>query len=565
MPLSVFDLFTVGIGPSSSHTVGPMRAAASFLDLLGEKLESVASIRVDVFGSLAATGAGHGTFDAILLGLEGCRPDTVEGNELTARRTRMAETGEIILGDSTGHGVELPFTEADMVKRPLTVLPRHTNALTLAAFDEAGETLAEETYYSVGGGFVTSETEFVEKERAAEAVVTTEAALAEDAPETVGPRGHEGAQSGGARQGGAADVLDITGLSDDSELVEDDDLVEDSDLVEDADEGFDDEVDDPSNADEDQEFAVAEAVIDAELEAASEELPYPFHSAADLLEQCRKNELSVAEVMLGNELTMRDEDEIRHGLLHIYSVMEECAANSLDRSGHLPGGLKVRRRAHDWYLKLKAEDPDRDPRYYLEWVNLVAMAVNEENASGGRVVTAPTNGAAGIIPAVLHYALNYVDSVVDGGERAKHEAIMTFLLTAAAIGVLYKERASISGAEVGCQGEVGSASSMAAGGLAAVMGGTPEQVENAAEIAMEHNLGLTCDPIAGLVQVPCIERNAIAAGKAINASRMALWGDGQHRVSLDEVIETMRQTGADMSSKYKETALGGLAVNVVEC
>ncbi len=512
MPLSVFDLFTVGIGPSSSHTVGPMRAAASFLDLLGEKLESVASIRVDVFGSLAATGAGHGTFDAILLGLEGCRPDTVEGNELTARRTRMAETGEIILGDSTGHGVELPFTEADMVKRPLTVLPRHTNALTLAAFDEAGETLAEETYYSVGGGFVTSETEFVEKERAAEAVVTTEAAL-----------------------------------------------------VEDADEGFDDEVDDPSNADEDQEFAVAEAVIDAELEAASEELPYPFHSAADLLEQCRKNELSVAEVMLGNELTMRDDDEIRHGLLHIYSVMEECAANSLDRSGHLPGGLKVRRRAHDWYLKLKAEDPDRDPRYYLEWVNLVAMAVNEENASGGRVVTAPTNGAAGIIPAVLHYALNYVDSVVDGGERAKHEAIMTFLLTAAAIGVLYKERASISGAEVGCQGEVGSASSMAAGGLAAVMGGTPEQVENAAEIAMEHNLGLTCDPIAGLVQVPCIERNAIAAGKAINASRMALWGDGQHRVSLDEVIETMRQTGADMSSKYKETALGGLAVNVVEC
>ncbi|SIG63101.1 L-serine dehydratase, iron-sulfur-dependent, single chain form [Mycobacteroides abscessus subsp. abscessus] len=512
MPLSVFDLFTVGIGPSSSHTVGPMRAAASFLDLLGEKLESVASIRVDVFGSLAATGAGHGTFDAILLGLEGCRPDTVEGNELTARRTRMAETGEIILGDATGQGVELAFTEADMVKRPLTVLPRHTNALTLTAFDEAGEPLAEETYYSVGGGFVTSETEFVEKERAAEAVVTTEAALAED-----------------------------------------------------ADEGFDDEVDDPSNADEDQEFAVAEAVIDAELEAASEELPYPFHSAADLLEQCRKNELSVAEVMLGNELTMRDEDEIRHGLLHIYSVMEECAANSLDRSGHLPGGLKVRRRAHDWYLKLKAEDPDRDPRYYLEWVNLVAMAVNEENASGGRVVTAPTNGAAGIIPAVLHYALNYVDSVVDGGEGAKHEAIMTFLLTAAAIGVLYKERASISGAEVGCQGEVGSASSMAAGGLAAVMGGTPEQVENAAEIAMEHNLGLTCDPIAGLVQVPCIERNAIAAGKAINASRMALWGDGQHRVSLDEVIETMRQTGADMSSKYKETALGGLAVNVVEC
>ncbi|MCM1012929.1 MULTISPECIES: L-serine ammonia-lyase [unclassified Brevibacterium] len=533
MPLSVFDLFTVGIGPSSSHTVGPMRAAVSFLDLIGDDLDSVASLRVDVFGSLAATGAGHGTFDAILLGLEGCRPDAVDGNELTARRTRMAETGEIILGDATGNGVELEFTEADMVKRPLTVLPRHTNALTLAVFDEAGATLAEETYYSVGGGFVTSETEFVEKEQAAEALVSTETALAE-----------------------AAADEDVAALTDDSLYVED---------ADDADEGFDDEPDDPSNADEDQEFAVAEAVVDAELEAASEELPFPFHSGVELLEQCRTNELSIAEVMLANERTMRDEDEIRHGLLHIYSVMEECASNSLDRSGHLPGGLKVRRRAHDWYLKLKAEDPDRDPKFYLEWVNLVAMAVNEENASGGRVVTAPTNGAAGIIPAVLHYALNYVDEVTAGGEAAKHDAIMTFLLTAAAIGVLYKERASISGAEVGCQGEVGSASSMAAGGLAAVMGGTPEQVENAAEIAMEHNLGLTCDPIAGLVQVPCIERNAIAAGKAINASRMALWGDGQHRVSLDEVIETMRQTGADMSSKYKETALGGLAVNVVEC
>lgn len=565
MPLSVFDLFTVGIGPSSSHTVGPMRAAVSFLDLIGDDLDSVASLRVDVFGSLAATGAGHGTFDAILLGLEGCRPDAVDGNELTARRTRMAETGEIILGDSTGNGVELEFTEADMVKRPLTVLPRHTNALTLAVFDEAGQTLAEETYYSVGGGFVTSETEFVEKEQAAEALVSTETALAEaaadegavgDAVSGAGGVGAAGAGGAAGRAGEESDDLDVAALTDDSLYVED---------ADDADEGFDDEPDDPSNADEDQVFAVAEAVVDAELEAASEELPFPFHSGVELLEQCRTNELSIAELMLANERTMRDEDEIRHGLLHIYSVMEECASNSLDRSGHLPGGLKVRRRAHDWYLKLKAEDPDRDPKFYLEWVNLVAMAVNEENASGGRVVTAPTNGAAGIIPAVLHYALNYVDEVTAGGEAAKHDAIMTFLLTAAAIGVLYKERASISGAEVGCQGEVGSASSMAAGGLAAVMGGTPEQVENAAEIAMEHNLGLTCDPIAGLVQVPCIERNAIAAGKAINASRMALWGDGQHRVSLDEVIETMRQTGADMSSKYKETALGGLAVNVVEC
>ncbi|WP_193096238.1 L-serine ammonia-lyase [Brevibacterium sp. FME17] len=498
MPLSVFDLFTVGIGPSSSHTVGPMRAASSFLTLLGDKLGSVADIKVDVFGSLAATGAGHGTFDAILIGLEGCSPEHVEANELTARRTRMSETGTILLGDVAGDsdaaagGVEIAFTENDMVKRPLTIKPRHTNAMTIAAFDAEGKTMAEETYYSVGGGFVTSETEFREKEQAAEAV----------------------AESG---------------------------------------------------TDDANEFAVADAVIDAKLQAYSEELPYPFHSAVELLQRCKETDMSVAEIMLVNEKSMRDEDEIRHGLLHIYSVMEECASASLDRSGYLPGGLKVRRRAHDWYLKLKAEDPERDPGYYLEWVNLIAMAVNEENASGGRVVTAPTNGAAGIIPAVLHYALNYVDSVVKGGEAAKHRAIVDFLLTSAAVGVLYKERASISGAEVGCQGEVGSASSMAAGGLAAIMGGTPEQVENAAEIAMEHNLGLTCDPIAGLVQVPCIERNAIAAGKAINASRMALWGDGQHRVSLDEVIETMRQTGADMSSKYKETAQGGLAVNVVEC
>ena len=523
MPLSVFDLFTVGIGPSSSHTVGPMRAASSFLTLLGDSLGSANTIRVDVFGSLAATGAGHGTFDAILLGLEGCRPEDVEANELTARRTRMSETGTILLGDAAGGdgdaaggGVEIAFAEADMVKRPLTILPRHTNAMTLTAFDADGTTLAEETYYSVGGGFVTSETEFLEKEKAAEA----RAGAAEASSNT------------GGATAGAAEAS--------SEAAE-------------------------ATADAADEFALPEAVIDAELQSYNEELPYPFHSAAELLQQCKTHGMSITEIMLANEKSMRDEDEIRHGLLHIYSVMEECASASLDRSGYLPGGLKVRRRAHDWYLKLKAEDPDHDPGYYLEWVNLIAMAVNEENASGGRVVTAPTNGAAGIIPAVLHYALNYVGSVTERGEAGKHEAIVNFLLTSAAVGVLYKERASISGAEVGCQGEVGSASSMAAGGLAAIMGGTPEQVENAAEIAMEHNLGLTCDPIAGLVQVPCIERNAIAAGKAINASRMALWGDGQHRVSLDEVIETMRQTGADMSSKYKETAQGGLAVNVVEC
>ncbi|WP_210604329.1 L-serine ammonia-lyase [Brevibacterium oceani] len=527
MPLSVFDLFTVGIGPSSSHTVGPMRAGSSFITLLGDALGSVTDLRVDVYGSLAATGAGHGTFDAILLGLEGCRPDLVEANELTARRTRMSETGTIILGDATGNGVELPFTEDDMVKRPLTVLPRHTNALTLTAFDSSGETLAEETYYSVGGGFVTSETEFLEKEQAAEAAAGSAAEA--EAEESGAEENGTGAAADDDAPGEVASGQVASGVGDGSA------------------------------------FAVSESVIEAELETYSEELPYPFHSGAELLQRCRENDMSITEIMYANERSMRSEDEIRHGLLHIYSVMEECASASLDRSGYLPGGLKVRRRAHDWYLKLKAEDPNRDPGYYLEWVNLIAMAVNEENASGGRVVTAPTNGAAGIIPAVLHYALNYVKSVVDGGEGAKHAAIIDFLLTSAAVGVFYKERASISGAEVGCQGEVGSASSMAAGGLASVMGGTPEQVENAAEIAMEHNLGLTCDPISGLVQVPCIERNAIAAGKAINAARMALWGDGQHRVSLDEVIETMRQTGADMSSKYKETAQGGLAVNVVEC
>ena len=286
MPLSVFDLFTVGIGPSSSHTVGPMRAGSSFIHLLGDALGSVADLHVDVFGSLAATGAGHGTFDAILIGLEGCRPDLIEANELTARRTRMSETGTIILGDSTGNGVEIALTEDDMVKRPLTVLPRHTNALTITAFDSTGQTLAEETYYSVGGGFVTSETEFLEKEKSAEAG-------AEDGPES-------------------------------------------------------------------SEFAVADSVVEAELESYSEELPYPFHSGAELLERCRENDMSIAEIMHANELSMWDEDEIRHGLLHIYSVMEECASASLDRSGYLPGGLKVRRRAHDWYLKLKAEDPDRD-------------------------------------------------------------------------------------------------------------------------------------------------------------------------------------------------------------
>jgi L-serine dehydratase len=296
-----------------------------------------------------------------------------------------------------------------------------------------------------------------------------------------------------------------------------------------------------------------------------DERPYPFRTAEELLEHCTTHGLSISDVMMANEKVRRSEAEIRAGILHIREVMGACVDTSLERTGTLPGGLNVRRRATSWWEKLKEIDPDKDPRHWQEWVTLIALAVNEENASGGRVVTAPTNGAAGIIPAVLHYATRYVDSVRDGGERARDDATVRYFLAAAAIGVLYKEQASISGAEVGCQGEVGSASSMAAAGLAEVLGGTPEQVENAAEIAMEHNLGLTCDPVGGLVQIPCIERNAMGAVKAIDASRLALLGDGEHMVSLDKVIETMRQTGFDMRDKYKETSQGGLAVNVVEC
>lgn len=512
MPVSVFELFSVGVGPSSSHTVGPMRAAASFVELVGERVNALASVRVDVFGSLAATGRGHGTFDAILLGLEGCKPEEVEANDMDQRKARMAQTGAVRFGDVR----DIKLTEDDMVKRPLTVLKRHTNAMTLTAFDAAGEELAKETYYSVGGGFVVAES---------------------DENEPIGGELH------------TPDVIHETH----------DHIAGTTVLGEDL-----------SQLPEEEVEAEGTQTTNAEtggagLEGTTSGPVYEYSSAADLLRIAKENDLALWEIVMANELQERTEDEIREGLLHIYSVMDECAMSSLDRTGYLPGGLKVKRRAHDWFLRLKAEDPNNDPKFYQEWVNLIALAVNEENASGGRVVTAPTNGAAGIIPAVMYYALHFVDRVVDAGPQGRADAIVEFLLTAAAIGGLYKEKASISGAEVGCQGEVGSASSMAAGALAQVMGGTPEQVENAAEIAMEHNLGLTCDPIAGLVQVPCIERNAIAAGKAINAAKMALWGDGTHRVSLDEVIETMRSTGEDMSHKYKETAMGGLAVNVVEC
>ena len=465
MAVGVFDLFSIGIGPSSSHTVGPMRAAAVFAEELKSSgtLDKVASLRVDLYGSLAATGHGHGTMTAVLLGLEGFHPEKILPEEVEDRLAAIAGTGTLQLAGS----VPLPYGVEDMVLRPLTVLPRHTNGMTFTVSDAAGGVVHAATFFSVGGGFIVREGE-------------------EDA----------------AQQ---------------------------------------------------------------ELEESKKELPLPFRTAAELLEHCRAQGLSISEIMFLNERASRSEEEIRAGLLHIYAVMEACVQTSLQREGLLPGGLKVRRRAPDWHERLLKEDKGRDPMYWQEWVNLVALAVNEENASGGRVVTAPTNGAAGIIPAVLYYALHYAPGMDQASQADRDDVVVRFLLAAGAVGVLYKEQASISGAEVGCQGEVGSASSMAAAGLAEVMGGSPAQVENAAEIAMEHNLGLTCDPIGGLVQVPCIERNAIAAAKAINAAKMALWGDGTHRVSLDEVIITMRETGKDMSSKYKETAMGGLAVNVVEC
>ena len=453
MTISVFELFKVGIGPSSSHTVGPMRAAANFvtdLDAMGV-LVRVADVRVELYGSLAATGRGHGTLPAVLLGLEGYRPETIETEEMEAGQKRLRDTGKIMLGGR----VPIALSEDDIALYTRTVLDFHPNGMTLTAYGADNRTLHRQTYFSVGGGFVVSE-------------------------------------------GEAA-----TG---------------------------------PVSADEDD---------------------TSFSSAAELLALASGTGNSISEVMLAHERRMRSPEEVRAKLLHLRDVMVECEQRGISRTGLLPGPLQVRRRAGQWHQRLSAEDPHRDPRFAEDWVNLVALAVNEENASGGRIVTAPTNGAAGIIPAVLHYAAHYTEAGVDADDVA-----VRFLLTAGAIGSLYKEQASISGAEVGCQGEVGSASSMAAGGLAEILGGTPEQVENAAEIAMEHSLGLTCDPIAGLVQIPCIERNAISAGKAINAARMAMRGDGAHRVSLDEVIATMRATGRDMSSKYKETSTGGLAVNV---
>ena len=462
MAVSVFDLFKIGIGPSSSHTVGPMRAARLFTQglLHAALLYRVARVQVGLYGSLGATGKGHGSDTAVLLGLAGHEPDTVDVDRIPALLAEMRRHRRVPL-DGT-HAVD--FDEAaDLRFHRRQSLPLHANGMRFTALDAQGAVLAERVWYSVGGGFVVSE------------------AVAAD----------------GTRQKVIAPDTSV--------------------------------------------------------------LPLPFHSAADLLALTDAHGCSIAEVMRRNECHWRADDETAAGLLRIWRTMQDCVARGCRSEGVLPGGFKVRRRAAA-LARVLAErgDPARDPLVVLDWVNLWALAVNEENAAGGRVVTAPTNGAAGIVPAVLHYYVRFVPGASDAG-------VIDFLLTAAAIGLLYKENASISGAEVGCQGEVGVACSMAAGALAAVMGGTPAQVENAAEIGMEHHLGLTCDPVGGLVQIPCIERNAIASVKAINAARMALHGDGTHFVSLDKVIKTMRETGADMMTKYKETARGGLAVNIVEC
>ncbi|NDV13924.1 L-serine ammonia-lyase [Crenobacter caeni] len=458
MAISVFDLFKIGIGPSSSHTVGPMRAARTFVARLQRDglLGRVARVRAQMYGSLGATGKGHGSDVAVLLGLSGEEPQLIDPDTVPAKLERIRAEREIRLQGA--HPVA--FNEADdLILHKTATLPYHPNGMTFEAWDDAGEMLAKRAYYSVGGGFV-----------------------------------------------------------------------------------------------------VDEAAIDAGFTPPGKsELTHPFASAAELLALCRTHGKPVSQIMLENELAWRSEAEIRAELLKIWQVMQGCVTRGCQRDGILPGGMKVKRRAGQLYRQL-VERPEAalsDPLTVIDWVNLYALAVNEENAAGGRVVTAPTNGAAGIIPAVLHYYARFVPGANDDG-------VVRFLLTAGAIGILFKLNASISGAEVGCQGEVGSACSMAAGALAEVMGGTPEQVENAAEIGMEHNLGLTCDPVGGLVQVPCIERNAMASVKAINAARMALRGDGKHFVSLDRVIKTMRDTGADMHSKYKETARGGLAINVIE-
>ncbi len=461
MAISAFDLFSVGIGPSSSHTVGPMRAAHTFAEGLRADalLEQVGRVRAELFGSLGATGHGHGSVKAVVLGLEGEAPETTDPRHADFRLDQVRHAGRLRLGGT--HDVACDV-EADVVLHRRATLPFHSNGMRFTAYasaqpDEGEEPLRQRDYYSVGGGFV------LDQDEVGEDVI----------------------------------VPDHTPVR------------------------------------------------------------YPFTTGEQLMARCVESGLPISGVMLANEQAWRTEEEVRSGLLHLWGVMQESVDNGCRSEGVLPGGLKVQRRAPRLARQLRSEQGG-DPLAAMDWVTLCALAVNEENASGGRIVTAPTNGAAGIIPAVLHYYTRFVPGADDDG-------VVRFLLTAAAIGSLYKENASISGAEVGCQGEVGSACSMAAGALAEVLGGTPEQAENAAEIGIEHNLGLTCDPVGGLVQIPCIERNAVASVKAITAARLSLRGDGRQVVSLDKAIRTMRDTGRDMKVKYKETARGGLAVNVIEC
>ncbi len=458
MAISVFDLFKIGIGPSSSHTVGPMRAAALFVQVLRERnlLEQVRRVEVQLYGSLSATGIGHGSDNAVIMGLMNEWPDAIDPSQIGVRIDTLRETSTLLLD---GH-LPIPFLWARDMRLIDENLPFHPNAMTLVAEGENGE-LHRDTYYSIGGGFVVDEAQ---------------------------------------ASSGVAD-MDRTVL------------------------------------------------------------PYDFSSAVELLSLCKTHNLRVAELMMANEKVWRPEEEIRSGLMKLWRAMQDCVEQGLKHEGILPGGLNVRRRAaklHRSLQELNKPNVIGSTLSAMEWVNLFALAVNEENAAGGRMVTAPTNGAAGIIPAVLHYFMKFSEVVTEAN-------VVDYFLSAAAVGILCKKNASISGAEVGCQGEVGSACAMAAAGLAEILGATPEQLCNAAEIGLEHNLGLTCDPVGGLVQVPCIERNAIAAVKAINAAQMALRGDGQHFISLDRVIRTMRDTGADMHDKYKETSRGGLAVSAVEC
>jgi L-serine dehydratase len=456
MTISVFDLYKIGIGPSSSHTVGPMRAARRFATRLADDglLAGTAGVRAEMFGSLGVTGHGHGTVKAVVLGLEGEQPELVDPAAAEPRVETVRVEGRLRLAGE--HAIAFSLDD-DLVLHRRKRLPGHSNGMRFTARDAAGEVLLSREYYSVGGGFVLDEDE-----------------------------------------------------------------------------------------------------IGGEPVADAQPVPHPFTTGDELLRRTRETGLSISDLVLANELTWRSEAEIRAGLLRIWTVMQECVESGTGAEGVLPGGLNVRRRAAALRKTLEATDDSDDPLRAMDRVTLYALAVNEENAAGGRVVTAPTNGAAGIVPAVLHYYRDCIDSYCEDG-------VVRFLLASAAIGLLFKENASISGAEVGCQGEVGSACSMAAAGLAEVIGGTPDQVENAAEIGIEHNLGLTCDPIGGLVQIPCIERNALASIKAIAAARLAVRGDGEHFVSLDKAIRTMRDTGADMKDKYKETSRGGLAVNVIEC